>query len=126
MRAKEKKIRKLTAKLAKKKMEGREVPVGAGPEWVLDVMVPECVGCHAQFTLIKRRHHCRNCGKVFCGKCTSLSCSIEELGYTEPVRVCEPCFAALHTNQPMAAAAGGSGAAAQQQPPPRADTGGGQ
>lgn len=25
--------------------------------------------CLAPFTLTRRKHHCRNCGEVLCGKC---------------------------------------------------------
>lgn len=38
------------------------------PPWVPDVMAPRCMTCEAVFTLVRRRHHCRNCGKV----CTKL------------------------------------------------------
>lgn len=34
------------------------------PPWVPDVMAPRCMTCEAVFTLVRRRHHCRNCGKV--------------------------------------------------------------
>ena len=34
------------------------------PPWVPDVMAPRCMACHAAFTVVRRRHHCRNCGKV--------------------------------------------------------------
>lgn len=34
------------------------------PVWVPDAEAPNCMQCDAKFTLIKRRHHCRACGKV--------------------------------------------------------------
>lgn len=34
------------------------------PVWVPDIMAPHCMTCGAVFTLVRRRHHCRNCGKV--------------------------------------------------------------
>ena len=44
---------------------------GKGPRWVPDASASRCMGssCDAIFTLTRRRHHCRRCGKVFCSRC---------------------------------------------------------
>ena len=34
------------------------------PFWVPDADSPNCMICAAKFTVVKRRHHCRACGKV--------------------------------------------------------------
>jgi hypothetical protein len=34
------------------------------PPWVPDNEAPTCMSCKAIFTVVRRRHHCRNCGKV--------------------------------------------------------------
>lgn len=34
------------------------------PFWVPDSEAPNCMMCDMRFTVIKRRHHCRACGKV--------------------------------------------------------------
>lgn len=34
------------------------------PPWVPDNKAPVCMSCKAIFTVVRRRHHCRNCGKV--------------------------------------------------------------
>lgn len=34
------------------------------PPWVPDQQAPRCMACGASFTMVRRRHHCRNCGKV--------------------------------------------------------------
>lgn len=34
------------------------------PAWVPDQQAPRCMACGAAFTMVRRRHHCRNCGKV--------------------------------------------------------------
>lgn len=34
------------------------------PFWVPDADAPNCMLCDVKFTVIKRRHHCRACGKV--------------------------------------------------------------
>ncbi|CAG0878534.1 unnamed protein product [Darwinula stevensoni] len=62
------------------------------PEWVPDELAPFCMGCEATFTVIRRRHHCRNCGKVFCSKCCSNAVPLPHYGHQKPVRVCNRCF----------------------------------
>lgn len=34
------------------------------PEWVPDSTCSQCSACRSPFTLLRRRHHCRSCGKV--------------------------------------------------------------
>lgn len=34
------------------------------PEWVPDEACGFCTSCKAPFTVIRRKHHCRSCGKV--------------------------------------------------------------
>ena len=34
------------------------------PEWEPDDLVERCTSCKTPFTFVRRRHHCRNCGKV--------------------------------------------------------------
>eukprot|EP00529_Nitzschia_sp_RCC80_P013222 CAMPEP_0113523466 /NCGR_PEP_ID=MMETSP0014_2-20120614/45720_1 /TAXON_ID=2857 /ORGANISM="Nitzschia sp." /LENGTH=609 /DNA_ID=CAMNT_0000421557 /DNA_START=165 /DNA_END=1991 /DNA_ORIENTATION=- /assembly_acc=CAM_ASM_000159 len=38
--------------------------------WAYDQETLVCTHCRDEFNLINRRHHCRLCGKVFCGRCT--------------------------------------------------------
>ena len=63
-----------------------------GPIWVPDHERPSCHSCKTVFTLTRRRHHCRNCGEVFCGRCCSQYCPIPKLGFERPVRVCTRCY----------------------------------
>ncbi|XP_063834422.1 lateral signaling target protein 2 homolog [Ostrinia nubilalis] len=72
-------------------------PAAAGgveraPEWVPDIAAPACMRCSAHFTAFRRRHHCRNCGKVFCASCSSNSIPLPRFGQLKPVRVCDHCF----------------------------------
>lgn len=63
------------------------------PEWVPDEEAPECHGCARRFTFFKRRHHCRACGGVFCGDCSTNRITIPRLDYaTTEVRVCDQCW----------------------------------
>ncbi|XP_046994160.1 lateral signaling target protein 2 homolog [Schistocerca americana] len=72
--------------------EAWESAVEAPPPWVPDIMAPRCMACAAAFTVVRRRHHCRNCGKVFCARCSSNSVPLPRYGHVKPVRVCNRCF----------------------------------
>ncbi|KAI1898043.1 hypothetical protein AGOR_G00068260 [Albula goreensis] len=63
-----------------------------GPVWVPDSACDHCTGCHAPFTLLRRRHHCRRCGKIFCARCSPNEAPLPCLGQHTPVRVCNHCF----------------------------------
>ena len=47
------------------------------PIWQADEEVESCFICHKDFTLFYRRHHCRKCGRVVCGTCSSTMTSYE-------------------------------------------------
>ncbi|KAG8234460.1 hypothetical protein J437_LFUL011859 [Ladona fulva] len=64
------------------------------PFWVPDADAPSCMSCAIKFTLIKRRHHCRACGKVLCSKCCSSKAKLTYMKHSE-ARVCLPCFGIL-------------------------------
>ncbi len=57
--------------------------------WIEDEHAPACFACHAKFTLVHRRSHCRCCGKVFCKRppCTqawSLAALADAVRYDGP------------------------------------------
>ncbi|KAL9921740.1 smad anchor for receptor activation [Glossina fuscipes fuscipes] len=64
------------------------------PIWVPDNMATGCMNCAAKFTMIKRRHHCRACGKVLCSVCCSQKYKLEFLVEPES-RVCVQCYLIL-------------------------------
>lgn len=47
-------------------------------QWVKDDSVTSCHRCQSVFTVLNRRHHCRCCGKIFCGQCSSFFVSIPD------------------------------------------------
>ncbi|ETK97243.1 hypothetical protein F442_00208 [Phytophthora nicotianae P10297] len=63
------------------------------PVWERDEDAPCCKRCKKKFkTLLRNRHHCRCCGYVFCGRCTSHRMSLPDFGYYDVVRVCKVCY----------------------------------
>eukprot|EP00951_Prasinocladus_malaysianus_P021891 scaffold181927_cov28-Prasinocladus_malaysianus.AAC.1 len=68
--------------------------------WVDDQACASCYECGATFTLLNRKHHCRVCGRVFCGRCSLLGSLGPSTGEETPPgsspvddreRVCHHC-----------------------------------
>ena len=62
-------------------------PIAFVPENV----VSACMRCSELFKLRNPRYHCRNCGHVVCNSCSSKTIPLPEVGYNDPVRVCDAC-----------------------------------
>ncbi|XP_066593560.1 zinc finger FYVE domain-containing protein 16 isoform X9 [Prorops nasuta] len=75
-------------------MESSTVLGKQPPFWVPDSDAPNCMLCDVKFTVLKRRHHCRACGKVLCNKCCSMRYRLEYQGNIDS-RVCHPCYQLL-------------------------------
>jgi len=71
--------------------------VTVSTEWMRNEDTPSCMRCASAFSLSRRKHHCRQCGGVFCHGCSDHRVPLLALGYIEPVRVCDGCIARLHT-----------------------------
>ncbi|KAG3198277.1 hypothetical protein PC128_g6150 [Phytophthora cactorum] len=57
-------------------------------QWESDVHVAKCGLCRADFSLVRRKHHCRHCGRVMCSDCSSFL--YFELSHRKH-RVCATC-----------------------------------
>ncbi|XP_043470076.1 protein RUFY3 isoform X2 [Leptopilina heterotoma] len=65
---------------------------GAAP-WANDRLVTHCKGCTREFNIARRKHHCRNCGNIFCNACSDNTIAL--LNSAKPVRVCDDCHISL-------------------------------
>lgn len=61
--------------------------------WANDRLVTRCRACNREFSLTRRKHHCRNCGKIFCNACSDNTTALSTS--TKPVRVCDECYVFL-------------------------------
>uniref|UniRef100_A0A915IQ12 FYVE-type domain-containing protein n=1 Tax=Romanomermis culicivorax TaxID=13658 RepID=A0A915IQ12_ROMCU len=68
---------------------------GRADHWFQDPSRNSCAQCHQKFSLTERRHHCRNCGQIFCSRCSRYESDIRHLKITKPVRVCQNCYIRL-------------------------------
>uniref|UniRef100_A0A1I7VIR8 WD repeat and FYVE domain-containing protein 3 n=1 Tax=Loa loa TaxID=7209 RepID=A0A1I7VIR8_LOALO len=72
--------------------------VGARADhWIQDPSRSSCTQCTQKFSLAERRHHCRNCGHIFCNRCSRFETDIKHMKISKPVRVCQSCFLRLKT-----------------------------
>jgi hypothetical protein len=76
--------------------------------WMPDNLCKVCYCCEEGFTLVRRRHHCRLCGQVFCNQCSSYYIARSALSQVtegrdsmamsaenQQVRCCKNCFSQL-------------------------------
>ena len=66
-------------------------PLMAAPVWVADHDCHECMLCKNEFTVTRRRHHCRLCGCVVCGPCSKHREEITMGSTRRRERVCDRC-----------------------------------
>ena len=75
------------------KRSEKKVTTELAPAWIPDDAATHCMICaKAKFTPMNRKHHCRRCGKIVCALCSSKKLLLASQ-CSEPVRVCDPCFA---------------------------------
>lgn len=64
-----------------------------GHAWLKDDEATQCKQCQKEFSIARRKHHCRNCGDIYCNSCSSYELALPS--YPRPVRVCDMCHALL-------------------------------
>ncbi|XP_070595257.1 RUN and FYVE domain-containing protein 1 isoform X5 [Erythrolamprus reginae] len=64
-----------------------------GHAWLKDDEATNCKQCEQAFSISRRKHHCRNCGHIFCNTCSSNELALPS--YPKPVRVCDTCHTLL-------------------------------
>jgi len=68
--------------------------------WIDDDVVTRCYQCGIEFGIFKRKHHCRNCGRIFCYDCSDKKKKLSKKKTNklfsfltgEKERVCIKCF----------------------------------
>uniref|UniRef100_A0A182YCT3 Uncharacterized protein n=1 Tax=Anopheles stephensi TaxID=30069 RepID=A0A182YCT3_ANOST len=61
--------------------------------WQDDDDVDQCPNCKKEFTVTRRKQHCRHCGTIYCQPC--LSKSVPSGPNRKPARVCDVCHTLL-------------------------------
>jgi len=62
------------------------------PLWTEDSVSEVCLICKlTRFSLLNRRHHCRNCGVLACAACSTERRLLKNIDRKKPVRVCHAC-----------------------------------
>ncbi|XP_037294828.1 putative 1-phosphatidylinositol 3-phosphate 5-kinase isoform X3 [Manduca sexta] len=59
--------------------------------WMPDDISRECYECASRFSALRRRHHCRVCGQIFCSRCCSQRVPGHIFGCAGGLRVCNYC-----------------------------------
>ena len=78
-------------KLSNKQKKIRLVEPKTIYHWIEDKSVSNCFHCGDNFYFFLRKHHCRNCGRIFCYKCSNNFIIIPDKT-TEKKRVCDKCY----------------------------------
>ncbi|XP_001655214.2 protein RUFY3, partial [Aedes aegypti] len=81
---------------------GSEANSGTG-SWTPDKGVSNCKSCSKEFSMTRRKHHCRSCGDIFCSSCSEHVSVIPGEANGKPVRVCDSCWQKLASSSPPGA-----------------------
>ncbi|KIO25475.1 hypothetical protein M407DRAFT_25184 [Tulasnella calospora MUT 4182] len=89
---------KSSGKRARKHERRRIVEHFIPPPWVPDARAESCMRCGRLFGLLRRRHHCRLCGRVVCADCSTKTFFIsdpETPDQAKPARACNMCYESI-------------------------------
>jgi hypothetical protein len=73
------------------KAQRRVPPYKEAPIWIPDAVSNTCMECGVELSFFRRRHHCRNCGKIMCSKCLPKRIILRHISETVPSKVCKRC-----------------------------------
>jgi len=59
------------------------------PHWIFDEQVNNCMYCKELFSFFYRKHHCRNCGGIFCNTCSTHR---KDFPGNPELRICNFCY----------------------------------
>ena len=97
------KIRQINPSFFEKAEDVEVKSIGNCALWVPDSASDKCMMCGKPFGTLTRRHHCRQCGRLLCGDCTSWK--------MDTSRACPECFCSFVESggaQTLFAGGGGS------------------
>ena len=81
----------LTRTSSKKSNKSSPRKCKIGVIWQEDSSTNACSGCGQKFNFSFRRHHCRNCGKIYCRNCSNEKAIVYDVSGIVPQRVCKWC-----------------------------------
>jgi len=61
--------------------------------WQHEEDIDDCTSCRRNFSVTKKKHHCRHCGRVFCVDC--LNKTVNSGPKLRPAKVCDVCHTIL-------------------------------
>lgn len=78
--------------------QGAKPSTYVAKQWIDDRDSASCHMCCKPFSApLRRRHHCRCCGEIFCADCWGAAVKLPaDYGYTKEVPVCTACEALFH------------------------------
>uniref|UniRef100_A0A8C4QZH6 RUN and FYVE domain containing 2 n=1 Tax=Eptatretus burgeri TaxID=7764 RepID=A0A8C4QZH6_EPTBU len=89
--------RELGGKLSESKLKMEDIKevnkALQGQVWLKDREATNCKLCEKEFSIARRKHHCRNCGEIFCSTCSDNELPLPSA--PKPVRVCDLCHELL-------------------------------
>ncbi|XP_052333822.1 RUN and FYVE domain-containing protein 2-like isoform X3 [Oncorhynchus keta] len=91
-------LEELGCKLSESKLKIEDIKeankaLQGGQIWLKDKDANICKLCEKEFSISRRKHHCRNCGEIFCNACSDNELPLP--ASPKPVRVCDMCHALL-------------------------------